>query len=303
VRQREGRCDDAIALCHRAIDEAEACGEDGALAHACFILDWALFDAGRPEEARHSPRALEIYERLGEVDREAAVLNNMGGFAYHEGRWDDAVELYRRSARASERAGDQGELDEADAHLRRALRIWRGSGYDWGTAFATALLGRTAVRAGRTADGAELLDAALCDLRELRAMADLALVQAYRAEAHAFAGEPESALRAVAALLPDAGRTAPLLHRVRGFALAQAGDEAGAEQALETAIVEARARGMDYELAVSLHALQALHDLLPDRGAGRRLLLDVLLRRLHVVALPAPPLVRGPTALTGVSTT
>jgi hypothetical protein len=132
-------------------------------------------------------------------------------------------------------------------------------------------------------------------------MADAALVQAYLTEAHAFAGDTERALADADALLPEASRMAPLLHRVRGFALCQLGDHEAAEAALETAIVEARARRIDYELAVSLHALHALHDLLPDRGAGRRMLLDVLLRRLHVVALPAPPLVRGAAALTDVS--
>ena len=144
-----------------------------ALAHACFILDWALFDSGRPEEATHSARALEIYERLGDLDRQAAVLNNLGGFAYHEGRWDEAVALYRARRDASERAGDvanaafgdcnvgevlsdQGRWDggggrscrRARAHLAR-LRVRREA-----AAFATALLGRNAVRAGRHAEGA-----------------------------------------------------------------------------------------------------------------------------------------------------
>ena len=52
VRQRQGRMEQAIALCREAISEAEAAGEDGALAHACFILDWALYDSGRPRRRR-----------------------------------------------------------------------------------------------------------------------------------------------------------------------------------------------------------------------------------------------------------
>ena len=149
VRQREGRVDDAIALCRRVIAETEhgADADQGlaaSLAHAWFILDWALYDAGRPEEATHSDGALAIYERLGDLDRQAAVLNNLGGFAYHDGRWHDAVALYQRAAEASERAGDtanaafgacntgevlsdQGRLEEARRQLQRALRIWRGS--------------------------------------------------------------------------------------------------------------------------------------------------------------------------------
>ena len=210
VRQREGRVDDAIALCRRVIAEAEhgADADPGlaaSLAHAWFILDWALYDAGRPEEATHSGGALAIYERLGDLDRQAAVLNNLGGFAYHDGRWHDAVELYQRAAEASERAGDtanaafgacntgevlsdQGRLEEARRQLRRALRIWRGSEYDWGTAFATTLLGRAAVRAGRHAEGLDLLEQGLAELKRLRALADVALAEAYIAEALAFSG-------------------------------------------------------------------------------------------------------------------
>jgi class 3 adenylate cyclase/tetratricopeptide (TPR) repeat protein len=170
VRQREGRTSEAIDLCTEAIAEAEAAGERAALAHACFILDWALFDAGRTEEAVHSARALRIYEELGDLDRQAAVLNNLGGLAYHEGRWADAVELYRRGAESSERAGDvanaafgdcnvgevlsdQGRLDEAAARLRRRCASGAARATTWGTTFAQAHLGRVAVRSGTTRRG------------------------------------------------------------------------------------------------------------------------------------------------------
>ena len=306
--------DDAIALCHQAIAEAQAAGEDAALAQACHILDWALFDSGRPEEATHSARALDIYERLGDLDRQAAVLNNMGGFAYHEGRWQEAVELYRRAAEASARAGDvanaafgdcnvgevlgdQGHLAQADQRLRDALRVWRGSSYDWSAAFATALLGRTKVRAGRHAEGLELLEDALVRFRRLRAGSDALLVRAYVAEALAFGRRPQRALQAADRLLPEAGRSAPLVHRIRGFALAQLGDRDGAEHALQASIDAARAHDSHYELAVSMDALLALRG---GRGrisgataAARR---DALLARLDVVALPAPPLELEPAA-------
>jgi class 3 adenylate cyclase/tetratricopeptide (TPR) repeat protein len=317
ARQREGRMDDAITLCHQAIAEAQAAGEDAALAQACHILDWALFDAGRAAEATHSDRALEIYERLGDLDRQAAVLNNMGGFAYHEGRWQEAVELYRRAADASARAGDvanaafgdcnvgevlgdQGHLAQAEQRLRRALRVWRGSSYDWGAAFATALLGRTAVRAGRHAEGLELLEDALARFRRLRAGSDALLVRAYVAEALAFGRRPQRALQAADRLLPDAGRSAALVHRVRGFALAQLGDGDGAERALRASVDAARAQDSHYELAVSMDALLALRTG-SGRGAGatagaRR---DALLARLDVVALPAPPLQLTPAAAAG----
>ncbi|MDX6657048.1 MAG: hypothetical protein QOH62_1841, partial [Solirubrobacteraceae bacterium] len=305
VRQREGRMGDAIALCDRAIAEAEAAGEDAALAHACFVLDWALVDSGRAEEATHSPRALAIYVRLGDLDRQAAVLNNMGGFAYHEGRWDDAVALYRRASAASERAGDignaafgncnvgellsdQGHLEDADAELRRALRIWRGSGYEWGTAFATAQLGRVAVRAGAHGESGVLLGQALTEFRRLGAMSDAALVDAYLSEASAFAGEAQRALDAAERLLPEATRTAPLLHRVRGFALAQMGVREAAREAFHAALVVARAQAIDYEVAVSLDALYALCGGDGPEGDPRPQR-DALLAKLQVVALPPAP--------------
>jgi tetratricopeptide (TPR) repeat protein len=187
--------------------------------------------------------------------------------------------------------GDQGRLVQAEQRLRRALRVWRGSSYDWSAAFATALLGRTAVRAGRCAEGLELLEDALARFRRLRAGSDAVLVRAYIAEALAFGGRPERALQAADRLLPDAGRTAPLVHRVRGFALAQLGDGDGAQRALQASIEAARAQDGDYELAVSLDAQLALRG---ERGraaattaAARR---DALRARLDVVALPAAPL-------------
>ena len=308
VRQRQGRMDQAIALCREAITEAEAAGEDRALAHACFILDWALFDSGRPQEATHSHRSLEIYERHGEFDRQAAVLNNLGGFAYHEGRWDDAVELYRRAAEVSARAGDvanaafgdcnvgevlsdQGRWAEAEQALRQALRIWRGSSYDWGTAFATALLGRTAVRAGRHDEGAGLLEESFRGLRRVGAMSDAALVEAYIAEGLAFRRESERALAAADRLLRHAGRTAPLLHRVRGFALAQRGAREPAERALSASLVAARAHGSDFEIAVTLDTMERLRDKLgDDLHTAEREQRDALLARLDVAAVPVPPL-------------
>jgi class 3 adenylate cyclase/tetratricopeptide (TPR) repeat protein len=306
ARQRAGRVSAAIELCHRAIVEAEAAGEDAALAQACVILDWALLESGRAAEAIHSPRALAIYERLGDEDRQGAVLNEMGTFAYAQGRWADAVSLYRRAAEASRRAGDvgnaafgncnigevlsdQGRYEEADAELRRALRVWRGSDNEGGAAFVMALLGRIAYRLGANAEARTHLEPALAAMRRLGAMGAAELVDAYRSEALAFAGEAQAALDAADLLLPGATQTAPLLHRVRGFALAQLGDGDAAYEALSSALAEARVQDSDYEIALSLDALDAFcgqsgphGDVRPER--------DALLAKLAVVALPPAPL-------------
>ena len=80
-------------MCREAIAEAESVSELSALARACYLLDWALVELGRREEATHSWRALEIYEQLGDPEHEFQVLNNLGGIAYLGGRWDEAVDL------------------------------------------------------------------------------------------------------------------------------------------------------------------------------------------------------------------
>ena len=105
VRQGQGRFEEAVAAGHEAI-EAAAAGNLAAEAHARFILDWAYVELGQPELATHSARALEIYEQLGDLDGQAGVLNNLGGFAYFEGRWDDAIDLYERGRNIRLRTGN-----------------------------------------------------------------------------------------------------------------------------------------------------------------------------------------------------
>jgi class 3 adenylate cyclase/tetratricopeptide (TPR) repeat protein len=311
VRQRQGRMAEAIVLCRAAMTEAEAAGAEAALANACFILDWALVESGRARDAVYSQRALELYNKLGELDREAMVLNNMGGFAYRDGRWDEAVALYRRGAELHVRAGDvgssafgdcnvaevladQGRLDEARVLLARARRTWRSTGHEWGVASADALLGRVAVRAGRHDEGIALLHQALRAFKALRTTDDATWVETLIAEAYAMSGEPQAALNAadlVLAGLSSGARLAALLHRVRGFAFAQLGDLSSAEDSLEASLAEGRAQDEDYEIAMTLDALERLvartgRPELAGRGAER----DALLERLHIVALAGAPL-------------
>ena len=97
--------------------------EQEALAHAYFILDWALVELGRGSEAVHSQRALELYQELGKLGPPATIYNNLGLFAWWEGRWDEAVELYdkgRQLRRSDRRRGRRG--DRHAQHRRGAER-------------------------------------------------------------------------------------------------------------------------------------------------------------------------------------
>ena len=141
-RTRQGRLKDAIKWSLLAVEEAQAADARDALAHAYFLLDWAYAALGRYEEAVYSPLALSIYEELGDLHRQGLVLNNMGVFAHFQGRWDDALDLYRRAGDAWDKMGnrwhvalttlnvgevlsDQGLMDEAEPLLLDALRVAR----------------------------------------------------------------------------------------------------------------------------------------------------------------------------------
>ncbi|TMK97438.1 MAG: tetratricopeptide repeat protein [Actinobacteria bacterium] len=145
IRQGQGRYHEVIRWGRRAIEEAEASGEREALAHALFIMDWAYVDLGQLDQATNSPRALEIYEELGDLGTAATVLNNMGMFEYFRGRWDHAAELYDRGRKLRLRIGDtvdaamgttnigeilsdQGRLEEAKAMFADALRVATAEG-------------------------------------------------------------------------------------------------------------------------------------------------------------------------------
>ena len=67
----------------------------------------ASVELGRRDEAVYSPRAVEIYERLGALDRLAWTLNIMGGRAYLAGRWEEAIEHADRARRTFQRIGDE----------------------------------------------------------------------------------------------------------------------------------------------------------------------------------------------------
>ncbi|HEX6219556.1 MAG TPA: adenylate/guanylate cyclase domain-containing protein, partial [Acidimicrobiia bacterium] len=136
----------AADAAHEAIERAENAAAEEALARAYSVLDWANFMMGVQEE-RHGPRAIEIYQRLGLLERSVGVMNNLGAFAYFEGNWDQAVDWYQQSLEAAERSGNvleaaltrtniaevrigQRRFDEASRLLQEARRVYEASKAD-----------------------------------------------------------------------------------------------------------------------------------------------------------------------------
>ena len=316
MRQAQGRHREAVTWCERAIAEARESGSLAAEAHASFILDWAWFSIGRFDLATHSERALEIYAQLGDLSGEAGVLQNLGGFAFYQGRWDEAVALFERSREARLRTGndvdaaigacniaevltDQGRYEEAERQLSDALRVCRAADYRSGAAFARSLLGRIAAHTGRPEEAHEHFDIARRDYVAAGLDGDAQETDTHRAECLVLEGRATEAL-ALADAVPrlstsddEIERDLARLERVRGYALLQLGEHAAALAAFTASLEAGRAREADYEVALSLLALAHIARVTddPDRtgplDAEARAILEPLgVRRVPEYAVP-----------------
>jgi tetratricopeptide (TPR) repeat protein len=275
------------------------------------VLDWALVELGRAEEAVHSQKALELYDELGKLGPPATIYNNLGMFAWLEGRWDEAIELYDKGRQLRLKLGDavdaatgthniaevlsdQGRLDEARPLFEESLRLWRAAEFGIGVAYATSSLGRVASRSGDFGRAADLYEAAREQFRAMVSEAELVDTDARIAEALAFQGRGEDALElASAALERTAARGGatqdPMLYRIRGFARAQLGDLAEARADLERSLEAGRTRNARYEIALTLDAIARVAELEGVADAARRAEADELLAALGVVEVPTVP--------------
>ena len=322
TRQRQRRPEDAIAWCRQAIADAER-GEDArhALGHAYVILDWAYEVSGRVEEATYLPLALAIFEELGDLEWISIALNNMGGRAYEEGRWNDSLELARRALEAKETIGDrwsasvttlnvaevltdQGRLEEAEPLIAATLRVFKAAHAQGMTALATIDLGRVVARAGRFDEARALLEQARALYVESDQPGEVLRTDAAIAECLVLQGDASAALELAEATLARSEDTEGLavlaseLLRLRGCALLQLGQLDEARLALEDALQTARRRGadfgiksLDYEAARTLDILVRLGTLVDDPAlAELSTERDGILAHLGIVALPDVPL-------------
>jgi class 3 adenylate cyclase/tetratricopeptide (TPR) repeat protein len=275
IRDGQGRTNEAMRWCERAIAEAEAVGEREALGNALFLLAWTRMNAGTFGQDDLLERALAIFEELGDLKRQGDVLQAHGALAYWEGRWSEAVELYERGSDRSTRAGDtvgaavaktnmaevlsdQGRLDEALALSRDALRVFRATGYVEQIAYLGGLLGRALSRAGSHDEAAASFAEGLQlagdggDQRQEVAILAFQAEDALRREAPEEAAMLVDRARVVAAGVGGPGIHEPLVERVRGHALSSLGDHEGARAAIEKSLAAAASTGSDYERALTL---------------------------------------------------
>ncbi len=285
--QEEGHHSRAIKWCTAAVSEAQAAGEQDALANALKVLDWANMDLGRLDQPVNWTRALALFEDLQDLTGQASVLNMLGGFAYFRGEWTRALELYRRAQAMVRRTGnsamdafymnnigeislEQGRLDEAAAMFTDAWRIWRASGYRSGAASVKCLLGRVRCAEARYGEALELFTESLQESQGVGGNVEVLDTKARMAECVLLAGDTQAALEASGEALEQSralgGVSAQhaLLYRIRGAALLRCGDLDAAGQALEESLRAAAARDADYERALTLRVLARL-----DERSGR----------------------------------
>jgi class 3 adenylate cyclase/tetratricopeptide (TPR) repeat protein len=281
VRQAQGRPIEVIRWCDEAIREATASSDQNALAHAYFLLDTAYVALGKWDQVTHSSAALALYEEIDDLWGQGVVLNNLGTQAYWRGRWDEAISYYERGRAARERIGDavnasygtinvaeiladQGRLEEADPLFRQVLRIWKAANDRASVAYAKSHLGRVAYRRDRTDEGLVLLQEARAEFHDVGRIAEMVECDGRLAECELVSGDPVAAIQTIDAALDRIGTVtgasvhAPMLHRVRGFALLGLDDADEAMRAFERGLAVARERQADYDVALLLRPIAAL---------------------------------------------
>ena len=271
----------AIKWCTQAAEQAEAVGDKETTADALRIIDWAKMDLGQLDDPVNWERALLLFEEVGDLPGQAGVLNMLGGFAYFKGDWDGAVALYRRAQATARRTGnavmdafyvfnigeialEQDRLDEAEEAFVAVYRTWRAAGYRSGAADAKGKLARVKAAQGRYAEALELFASCIGDMEDIGSRADALEASARMAECLLLSGDSSGALDLADRCLDvaqDLGGVAPqipLIHRVRGAALAWLGRTGAAVEALRQSLQAARSRGAEHEVELTERAAARL---------------------------------------------
>ena len=295
----------------QAVQEASECGEMEALARAYTYIDEAYQTLGQRELANHEPRALEIFEDLGDLSGIALIAINLGVQAYADGKWGEAIAMYSRAQEVSRKAGNdhaegaaavnlgevlisRGRLDEAQTVLQEARRVLRSRKDVLFGAFAEAQLGRLMMERGDHQSAIDALTRIVEEAGESGQPFIVVDTSVHLADAHIRNDDPEAELRVIAVAQKLAREDAALygvpLERLRAAALMALGrlDEAAVH--VDHALHSALSQGLIHEEALLL----LIRSEIPGAGSERdsedagRLLRDLGAPLPNVVASPSP---------------
>lgn len=171
---RKGEQQGCIIEARKALGTGEDANDLKAMADALQRLHLATIYLGRTDRIGYGLKALDLYQELGDFERQASVLNNLGIQSYFDDDWDSAAAYYRRATEAGTQAGsmidglmgglngaeilsDQGHWDDAISMLENVLRNWEAAEYRTGIAAAKLFLGVAVSRTGDDDERAGLL--------------------------------------------------------------------------------------------------------------------------------------------------
>ena len=279
----------ALAAGQRAAADAERLGDLRELAKAYNVIDWAHAFLGQMDQAVHHTRVVEIYQMLGEPHRAAAALGNQGAFHYWRGRWDEALECYRRAHDAYVQTGDvvnaavqqgnvaellisRGQFAAAREEIAAAGQTHRAVGFVDGALFDEVQLGRLLLGEGDPEKAAIALESVLEEATSLSLHGTALEAAVHLARCRVEQGRGQEALAVLAGAEQAAGSEAALLaasvELVRAEALARTGDVEGAGRQRAIGIAAARSMHLQYELGLLL----VLEDAPAAQSEGRALL-------------------------------
>ncbi len=273
IRAAQQRPRETLEVGLPALEMARAVSDDESLARVYSALDWAHLVLGRFDEAVFGSQALEIYERLGNLDAAANIMNNLGAMAYYEGAWDEAVDWYAKAQEAFGQAGNeagaantganigevlvsQNRLDEAEPVIRDAARVLRATDNDQAP-FAEIQLARLLIERGDHAGARSLLERLHGEATGLGQPVSALEALLHLARLAVLGGEPHAALSLLElgekAAGGDAVVFAAAVARERASALGALGRFEEAFAVLVEGLAEARDQGLPYEEALLLH--------------------------------------------------
>ena len=167
-----GRPKDALAIFGQALALAERGSDEGDLARALEGFGWGQWATGAYAEAlKTRTRALDLFVKLGDAEREAALRRGLGETHFSMGRFDAALEQYRLGLDADSRA--------PSAFNRGLILANMGSAYR---------------SLGRFADAERVLDEAYPLVRSTGDRGAIAQVQMFRGMVARAAGAYDKAL-------------------------------------------------------------------------------------------------------------
>ncbi len=302
----KGRFAEAVRWADTAIREARDADDARTQARALEIQVAARSYAGATVDLDRAGATIELYAQAEDLLGVARGHNVLGVVAQQQGEWPRALEHYSAAAEAYDRLGRpldialqranvaeilifQGRLAEAEEVLTESARLWRGTRVNGDQAFMITQRARLAMARGEQADAQQLFATARQVHLDGGEIYDVVIIDAMRAESLLLDGHPEAALELIDSVEErnrQIGAPLAYLERIKGVALARAGDRDAGVATIAASLEVARAESSLYDEVRCVEALVALDAATPQEAASLPELRRSAAERLGVADSP-----------------